>query len=76
MRVVPGIDMVYVKDGKERWMTTDRYRGVARKFYAEGAKGLYLFNLPYLGNPRSDGPILTESEIILLDVGSHDEVYS
>lgn len=60
VRVVPGIDMVYVKDGKELWMTADRYRGVARKFYAEGAKGLYLFNLPYLGNPRSDGPTLTE----------------
>ena len=55
VRVVPGIDSLAFVDGKDVWMTPEMYRGVAAKFWREGAQGIYLFNLPYLGKFQTDG---------------------
>ncbi|MGI6496236.1 MAG: hypothetical protein ACOX5G_09135 [Kiritimatiellia bacterium] len=55
VRVVPGIDCVANVGGKDVWMTPEMYRGVAAKFWREGAQGIYLFNLPYLGKYQTGG---------------------
>lgn len=60
VKVIPGIDSCVRTGGKDRWMTPELYRGVAEKFYREGAEGLYLFNLPYLGKYHTDGMLVKE----------------
>ena len=55
--VLPGIDGVYDEPGgrREVSMTPETYRFVAGSFQAQGAKGVYLFNLPYLAKRGMNG---------------------
>ncbi|MBQ6914287.1 MAG: hypothetical protein IJQ65_01090, partial [Kiritimatiellae bacterium] len=55
---LPCIDMVVgsaAADVSGRFMNAARYRYVANRFYAAGAKGVYLFNAPYLGRQDPSG---------------------
>ncbi|MGN0851966.1 MAG: hypothetical protein ACI4Q3_01160 [Kiritimatiellia bacterium] len=54
VKVIPGIDHVHAKAGKTTAMTAANIRWVAERFYAEGATGIYLFNVPYLGSFCAD----------------------
>lgn len=67
VRVVPGIDFITLRNGKETAMTPGMYRWVAEKFYSEGAGGVYLFNLPYLGKYATDAYI-NKAKIVDYDV--------
>ena len=55
--VLPGIDGVYDEPGgrREVSMTPETYRFVAGSFQSQGAKGVYLFNLPYLAKRGMNG---------------------
>ena len=49
---LPCIDLAVdpsAKDRASRFMNAARYRYVADRFYKAGAKGIYLFNAPYIG---------------------------
>ena len=55
---LPCIDMVADFAAAEvsgRFMNAARYRYVADRFYAAGAKGIYLFNAPYVGRHDPTG---------------------
>ena len=55
---LPCIDMVVntgAADPASRFMNAARYRYVADRFYKAGAKGIYLFNAPYLGSQDPAG---------------------
>ena len=55
---LPCIDMVVdagAADVASRFMNAARYRYVADRFYEAGAKGIYLFNAPYLGRQDPTG---------------------
>lgn len=55
--VLPGIDGIYDPVGgpRDQSMTPETYRYVAGSFQAQGAKGVYLFNLPYLAKRGMNG---------------------
>ena len=58
VKFLPCIDMVAdprAKTDLERDMTIAKYRYVANRFYNAGAKGLYLFNAPYIGKHDPSG---------------------
>ena len=53
VRFLPGIDIVAKPADRKLktkpvYMTMAHYRGIADNFYRRGARGLYLFNAPYL----------------------------
>ena len=67
VRVLPCIDFITLRKGRETAMTPEMYRFVADKFYLAGAKGVYLFNLPYLGKHATDWYI-NKAKIVDYDV--------
>lgn len=67
VRVIPCIDFITLRKGRETAMTPEMYRFVADKFYLAGAKGVYLFNLPYLGKHATDWYI-NKAKIVDYDV--------
>lgn len=70
VKVIPGIDNVVRTNGGERRMTAAMYRWVAAKFAQEGAKGIYLFNLPYGSKYQPDGkPIAVDVADAILTEG-------
>ena len=51
IEIYPCIDSIRFVPGKgSAQMTTPYYRWMANRFYEAGAKGLYLFNAPYVGS--------------------------
>ena len=60
VRVAPGMDFMSWGGKKSGPMTVANYRWLADLFYRQGAKDVYLFNLPYLSRYASDGAFAKE----------------